>query len=119
MVKKAKQASRAKTKRANNKRDKTKATGTKASTAAKAKTAKKVVARKRASETGSPPTMTNEMHSAAFLQLVAHAHAFQKLPLCYKQFPDGSAQVCKLMPDGTYGDCETFLVRPVPGPRCG
>jgi hypothetical protein len=59
------------------------------------------------------------MHSAAFSQLVAHAHEFEKSPLCYREFPDGSAQVCKLMPDGTYGDCERYDVRPVPGPRCG
>jgi hypothetical protein len=59
------------------------------------------------------------MHSMALQRLVADAHKLEKSPLCYREYPDGSAQVCKLMPDGTYGDCESYLLRPVPGPRCG
>jgi hypothetical protein len=43
----------------------------------------------------------------------------RKSRLCYKEFPDGSAQVGELMPDGTYGDCQRYDLRPVPGPRCG
>lgn len=54
-----------------------------------------------------------------FSRLVAHANALKMSPVCYKVFPDGSAQVCKLMPDGTYGDCQRYDLRPVPGPRCG
>jgi len=81
-----------------------------------AKKAKKKVAKKSPK---TAPKMTAKVHSAAFSRLVAHAHQHQKPPVCYKQYPDGSAQVCKLMPDGTYGDCETYNLRPVPGPRCG
>jgi hypothetical protein len=88
--------------------------------AKKAKKAKKTVAtKKRVTKAKAAPKMTAKMHSAAFEHLVAHAHKFEKSPLCYKEFPDGSAQVCRLMPDGTYGDCQRYDPRPVPGPRCG
>ena len=82
-----------------------------------AKEAKKRVTRKkRAVGAKTAPKMTAKV---AFSQLVAHAHKFKKSPFCYKKFPDGSAQVCKLMPDGTYGDCRRYDLRPVPRPRCG
>jgi hypothetical protein len=85
-----------------------------------AKKAKKnTAAKKKAGDAKTAPRMTATMHSAAFSQLIAHAHKFEKSPLCYKEYPDGSAQVCKLMPDGTYGDCEAYNLKPVPGPRCG
>jgi hypothetical protein len=88
------------------------------------KAATKKVATKKAIKKGAPkskaaPKMTAKMHSSAFKQLLANAHKFAASPLCYKEYPDGSVQVCKLMPDGTYGDCQTYDVRPVPGPRCG
>jgi hypothetical protein len=85
-----------------------------------AKKAKKtVIMKKRVVGTKTEPKITANMHSKVFAQLVAHAHKFEKSPLCYKEYPDGSAQVCKLMPDGTYGDCQRYDLRPVPGPRCG
>jgi len=83
------------------------------------KAKKKVTRRKRVVRAKTAPRMTATMHTAAFSQLVVHAHKFEKSPLCYKEFPDGSAQVCKLMPDGSYGDCQRYDLRPVPGPRCG
>jgi len=81
------------------------------------KKAKKKVAKKQVARAA--PRLTARMHTMAFSQLVAHAHRFQLSPVCYRVFPDGSAQVCKLLPDGTYGDCKRYDVRPVPGPRCG
>jgi hypothetical protein len=81
--------------------------------AAKKSTVKKPAAKKAVMQ------LTADQHERAFSQLIAHAHTYQKSPLCYKEFPDGSAQVCKLLPDGSYGNCEDFFVRPVPGPRCG
>lgn len=84
----------------------------KASKSATPKKTKKTVASEQAT------AITAQMHSIAFKQLIAHAHQFAKSPVCYRQFPDGSAEVCKLMPDGSYGDCETYLLRPVPDPRC-
>jgi hypothetical protein len=88
--------------------------------AKKAKKAKKAAtAKKRAAGAKATPKLTAKMRSTAFAQLVEHAHTFEKSPLCYKEYPDGSAQVCKLLPDGTYGDCLPYYVRPVPGPRCG
>lgn len=83
------------------------------------KKGKKATAKKGAAKAGAAPRMTAKTHSAAFARLIAHAHKFEKSPVCYKKFPDGSAQVCKLMPDGTYGDCQRYDLRPVPGPRCG
>jgi len=83
------------------------------------KAKEKTTRKNQAAGAKAAPKIAAKIHSAAFSQLVAHAHKFQKSPLCYKQLPDGSAQVCKLMPDGTYGDCERYDLRPVPGPRCG
>ena len=86
----------------------------------KVKKVKKRVARKsRAAGAKTAAKITAKIHSAAFSQLVAHAHEHNKPPVCYIEYPDGSAEVCKLMPDGTYGDCESYNLRPVPGPRCG
>jgi hypothetical protein len=83
------------------------------------KAKKKAAGKKKVADSKTPLRMTGGMHSAAFSQLIAHAHKFEKSPLCYREYPDGSAQVCKLMPDGTYGDCQSYNLRPVPGPRCG
>jgi hypothetical protein len=83
------------------------------------KTVKKKATKKRAAGKKTAHRMTPEMHSIAFQDLVANAHKFEKSPLCYREYPDGSAQVCKLLPDGSYGDCESYFLRPVPGPRCG
>lgn len=85
----------------------------------KVATKKRTTTKKRVRGATAAPKITAKMHSAAFERLVAHAHKFEKSPVCYKEYPDGSAQVCKLMPDGTYGDCQRYDLRPVPGPRCG
>jgi hypothetical protein len=63
--------------------------------------------------------MTAKTHSDSFAVLVKRAHKFEKSPVCYRVFPDKSAQVCRLMPDGTYGDCQRYNLRPVPRPRWG
>lgn len=89
-------------------------------TAKKIKKASKLPKKtKKTVASGRTIAITAQMHSSAFKQLIANAHIFSKAPLCYRQFPDGSAEVCKLMPDGSYGDCETYLLRPIPDPRCG
>jgi hypothetical protein len=80
---------------------------------------KRTTIKKRAAGKKTAPKMTAKMHSIAFQHLVANAHKFEKSPVCYKEYPDGSAQVCKLLPDGSYGDCVSYLLLPVPGPRCG
>jgi len=80
---------------------------------------KKVVKKSQVAGAKTAPKMTAKILSAAFSQLVAHAHKHNKPPVCYQEYPNGSARVCKLMPDGTYGDCERYDLRPVPGPRCG
>ena len=59
-------------------------------------------------------------HSASFSLMLARSKKFQKSPFCYREFDDGSAQVCRLQSDGTYGDCQPYAgSRPVPGPKCG
>jgi hypothetical protein len=60
-----------------------------------------------------------ELHRSLFSLMVARSNKLNRPMVCYRVFHDGSAQVCRLMDDGGYGDCETYTHRPVPGPRCG
>lgn len=59
------------------------------------------------------------LHSGVFSMLVARSNTLKKPPVCYRTFDDGTAQVCRLLADGEYGDCQTYTHRPIPGPECG
>jgi hypothetical protein len=59
------------------------------------------------------------LHRSTFALMVARSNHLGMPMVCYRVFDDGSAQVCRLKDDGSYGDCETYTHRPVPGPRCG
>jgi hypothetical protein len=59
-------------------------------------------------------------HSSSFALMLARSKKFQLPPFCFREFDDGSAQVCRLLGDGSYGDCQPYFgSRPVPGPKCG
>lgn len=107
------------------------AKGTKGNRAtAKKKTATKAkVAARPTSKTASQARLSaatlekavadERVHGLVFSTLVARSRQFNASPVCYRVFDDGSAQICRLMSDGSYGECETYYHRPVPGPQCG
>jgi hypothetical protein len=115
-------AKKAKVKKAKAKKAKARKTK-KAAVLKKTKKAKKAAARvpKKAVTAASREMaqLTAGMHTSAFRDLVSLVHEHGSSPVCYRVFPDNSAQICRLLSDGSYGDCQPYNLRPVPDPRCG